>query len=164
MQNKIKGKIIFLGIFLILISKDLLAETSFSLYSEGLSFYKEKKYQEAEAKFKESIKVNQWYALPYYALGRLYIRQNGKVKDAIINLQKAIECDNNLANANFYLGLAQLISEKYIEAIHSFKRAYELDKKYAEALFNIAVIYEHLGNDYMAFFYYREYLKETEKK
>jgi tetratricopeptide (TPR) repeat protein len=99
----------------------------------------------------------------YYALGRLYIRQNGKVKDAIINLQKAIECDNNLANANFYLGLAQLISEKYM-SYSSFKRAYELDKKYAEALFNIAVIYEHLGNDYMAFFFYREYLKETEKK
>ena len=61
----------------------------------------------------------------------------------------------------FKLGLAELLSGKYIESLHSFKEAYDRDKTFIEALYNMGVVYDLLGDDYKAFTYYRLYYRKV---
>lgn len=132
-------------------------------YREGAEFFKQGNIASAELKFRESAKLSPSYSLAHYGLGRVYLVTEGKNDEAIKSLRKSVELDPGLAKGYFYLGLAELIGERYIEAIHSFKDAYDRDRGFVEALYNIAVIYDHLGNSYRAFVYYRQYVNETEK-
>lgn len=132
-------------------------------YREGAELFKSGDTASAELKFKESIKLSPSYSLAHYGLGRVYLVTEGKNDDAIISLRKSVELDPGLARGYFYLGLAELLGGRYVEALHSFKNAHDLDKGLVESLYNMAVIYDHLGNSYRAFFYYRQYINETEK-
>ncbi len=133
-------------------------------YQEGVDLFKNGNAAAAGLKFMESVKLSSSYSLAYYGLGRVYLLDGTRIDDAIINLQKSVELDPGLAKGFFYLGLAEFIGERYVEAIHSFKNAYDLDKRFVESLYNIAVIYDHLGNSYRAFVYYRQYINETEEE
>lgn len=132
-------------------------------YNEGVDLFKQGEFTSAESKFLESLKLSPFYSLAYYGLGRVYLATEGNNDEAITCLRKSVQLDSGLAKGYFYLGLAELLGGKYVEALHSFQSAHDLDKGFAESLYNIAVIYEHLGNNYRAFVYYRKYIDETEK-
>ncbi len=133
------------------------------LYREGADLFKKGDIAAAEQKFVESVKLSPSYSLAHYGLGRVYLASKGKTDDAIKSLRHSVELDSGLAKGYFYLGLAEFIGEKYVESLHSFKAAYERDRGFVEALYNMGVIYDLLGNNYMAFVYYRQYFNETEK-
>jgi len=139
------------------------AGQSVKYYSEGVESFKTGDLKTAGNKFLESLKLSPYSSLPYYGLGRVYLSTEGNNDEAITCLKKSVELDPGLAKGFFYLGLAELLGGRYVEALHSFKSAYDLDRKYVEALYNIAAIYEHLGKSYNAFLYYRRYIDETEK-
>ena len=132
-------------------------------YSEGAELFKKGDFASAQNKFLESLKLSPSSSLAYYGLGRVYLATDGNNDEAITCLRKSVELDAGLARGFFYLGLAELLGGKYVEALHSFKNAHDLDKGLVESLYNIAVIYEHLGKSYNAFVYYRRYVDETEK-
>jgi len=165
MQNSFV-KVLFLLIF-VLQSFSLLygnpAAQSAIFYNEGVEFFKNRDFNSAEKKFLESLKLSPSYTLAYYGLGRVYLAMEGNNDEAITCLRKSVELDAGLAKGFFYLGLAEMIGGKYVEALHSFKSAYDLDRGFVQSLYNIAVIYEHLGKSYNAFVYYRRYVDETEK-
>lgn len=137
-------------------------KNSTAYYNEGLEYAKSGRLDMAEQTFKKTITVNKYYCLGHYGLGRVYMYKPETMDKAIIHLKKAVELDSNYAPAHFYLGIAQLITEKYVDSIHSFNNAFEKDNRFVEALFNIGTVYELLGDDYKAFFYYRKYLYEKE--
>jgi tetratricopeptide (TPR) repeat protein len=139
------------------------AAQSVKYYNEGVESFKTGDLSTAESKFLESLKLSPYYSLAYYGLGRVYLSTEGSNDEAITCLKKSIELDPGLAKGFFYLGLAELLGGRYVESIHSFKSAYDLDRKFVESLYNIATIYEHLGKSYNAFVYYRRYVDETEK-
>lgn len=138
-------------------------KNSTEYYNEGLEYAKSGRLDLAEETFKKTITANKYYCLGHYGLGRVYMYNPKTMDKAIIHLKKAVELDSNYAPALFYLGIAQLITVKYVDAIHSFDNAFEKDNRFVEALYNIGTIYELLGDDYKAFVYYRKYLYEKEK-
>ncbi len=139
------------------------AKNSTDYYNEGMGYVSQGDYGKAEESFKKAIEVNEWYCLGHYGLGRVYMYKKETMGTAIIQLQRCVELDPDFASGWFYLGMAQLFSEKYVDALHSFDNAYKKNRKYIEALYNMATIYEHLGDGYKAFFYYRKYIEAIEE-
>lgn len=133
------------------------AENSTSYYKKGVELYKAGNMSGAEQSFKKAVETNPSYTLGHYGLGRIYIKQRGKIPDAIKHLKQSVSLDPNFSRGWFKLGLAEFLSGKYIDSIHSFREAYDRDKTFIEALYNIGVIYDLLGKDYTAFTYYRLY-------
>jgi len=86
--------------------------------------------------------------------------QKGRIPDAVKHLRRSVNLDPGFSRGWFKLGLAEFFSGKYIDSLHSFKEAYDKDKTFIEALYNMGVIYDLLGNDYLAFTYYRLYYKK----
>jgi TolA-binding protein len=68
-----------------------------------------------------------------------------------------------MPQAHFYLGMACLLSEKYVYALHAFSDAYSRDSSYVESLYNIGVIYDRMGNRAKARLYYNRYNHEKER-
>lgn len=137
-------------------------KNSTGFYNEGLEFARSGRLDLAEQTFKKTIAVNKYYCLGHYGLGRVYMYKPETMDLAIRHLKKAVELDSNYAPAYFYLGIAQLITEKYVDSIHSFNSAFEKDNRFVEALYNMGTVYELLGDEYKSFFYYRKYLYEVE--
>jgi len=78
-------------------------------------------------------------------LGYLYTTQENYVK-AIDTYQKVTELDPQLPDAFFNLGYVYAITEDYDQAKTMYRRVVELSPSYEdEALFNLAVIQEKLG-------------------
>jgi len=136
-------------------------ENSTFYYNKGVEFFKADNMLEAENNFKLAVKVNPSYTLGHYGLGRIYLLQNGKIKDAVKHFKLSVSLDPDFAKGWFNLGLAELISGKYADSIHSFEKAYEKDETFIESLYNIGVVYDLLGEEFMAFSYYRLYHKKV---
>lgn len=152
-----------LFVFLLLLPLRVSAATaspSTDYYREGVELFKKGDYGAAEAKFLEAVRYSPCYSLGYYGLGRVYLHDAERIDDAIKNLQRSVELDANLAKGYFYLGLAEYIGNRSVEALHSFSTAYEKDRRFIESLYNIGVIYDELGNTYRAFTFYRRYMNE----
>ncbi len=139
----------------------LYAENSTFYYNKGVESFKSGNYADAEIDFKDAIQVNPSYTLGHYGLGRIYILQKGKAPDAIKHLKLSVSLDPGFVKGWFQLGLAELISGKYLESLQSFKQAYEKDKTLIEALYNMGVVYDLLGDNYTAFTYYRLYYRRV---
>lgn len=137
-------------------------KNSTEYYNEGLEYAKSGRLEQAEQIFKKTIEVNRYYCLGHYGLGRVYMYRPDTMDRAIVHLKKAVELDSDYAPAYFYLGLAQLVTGRYVDSIHSFNSAFEKDNRFVESLYNIGTVYELLGDDYKAFHYYRKYLYEKE--
>jgi tetratricopeptide (TPR) repeat protein len=136
-----------------------LAENSTDYYSSGVEFFRSGNFTEAEKSFKKSLEINPYYTLGHYGLGRVYMLRKDKIGDSIKHLKTAVKLDPGFASGWFKLGLAELVSGKYIDSLHSFSEAYGRDRSMIEALYNIGVIYDLLGDEYKAFSYYRLYYK-----
>lgn len=152
---------VFFIIIFIIARCSLYAENSTFYYNKGVESFKSGNYTEAEVNFKEAVKVNPSYTLGHYGLGRIYILKKGKAPDAIKHLKLSVSLDPGFVKGWFKLGLAELISGKYLESLQSFKQAYERDKTFIEALYNMGVVYDLLGDDYTAFTYYRLYYRKA---
>jgi len=150
-------------IFLILIfyQTGIYAENSTFYYNKGVELFKSGNFTEAEINFKEALKINPSYTLGHYGLGRIYILQKGKAPNAIKHLKISVSLDPGFVRGWFKLGLAELISGKYLESLQSFKQAYERDKNFIESLYNMGVVYDLLGDNYTAFTYYRLYYRRV---
>ena len=59
--------------------------------------------------------------------------------------------------------MAYFLSKKYMKALQSFKNSYKYDDSLIEALYNIAMIYDVIGNSYKAGIYYKRYRQEKTK-
>lgn len=150
--------ILFLLLF---IQTELFAENSTFYYLKGVECYRAGDYSEAEQNFKRATEINPSYALGHYGLGRVYILRKGGAPDAIRHLKLSVSLDPGFVRGWFKLGIAELISGKLIESLHSFREAYNRDKTFIEALYNMGVVYDLLGDEYKAFTYYRHYYKKT---
>lgn len=137
------------------------AENSSVYYSKGVEFFKAGNLSDAEKSFKLAVEVNPSYTLAHYGLGRVYIMQNGRASDAVKHLKLSVSLDPNFVKGWFKLGLAELVSGKYIESLHSFQEAYQRDKTFIEALYNMGVVYDLLGDNFTAFTYYRLYYRKV---
>jgi len=138
-------------------------KNSTELYKEGLALAEQGKLDLAELSFKKTVEANPWYCLGHYGLGRVYMYKPETLDRSILHLKRCVNLDPEYAPGYFYLGMAQMHAEKYTDAIHSFSSAFEKDNSFVEALYNIGVIYDLLGDEYKSFYYYRRYFTEQER-
>lgn len=157
-------ELVLLFIFLLFYSAKSLGTTnSTQLYREGAKLAISGNLDGAIIKFKESVARNPYYSLAHYGLGKAYLYKEGKIKDAIRHLEKAVELDKKHAKAFFYLGIAYMLNKKMVKAIHAFAEAFRCDATYIEAIYNIASAYEMMGYESKAYLYFEMYLAKKER-
>ena len=93
-----------------------------SYFNIGLANYYLKQYREAEAAYRQSIKLDPYTAADaYYALGLTY-RDSGQFDDEIAAYKNAIRLRSDYAGAYDRLGQRYLQMKRYAEAIEAFKQ------------------------------------------
>ena len=106
----------------------------------GVVRFQQQKYPEAEKALREAIRVAPNDAFSHSVLGIVLVQQE-KYDDSIQILSRAVALDPNDAKTRNYLGISS--SRKGLqEAVEQeCRKAIELDEGYADAHFNLAVIY-----------------------
>jgi len=138
-------------------------ENSVSVYNEGRALAQKGDIDAAIPFFEKAVRLSPNYALAHYALGRAYLYKESKMKDAVRELSYSVRCDRRLAKGYFYLGIAYLFSKKYDRAIHSFNDAYSTDRTYYPSLYNIASIYDKIGQTQKARQFFMRYFEEMHR-
>ncbi|HYU64931.1 MAG TPA: tetratricopeptide repeat protein [Candidatus Paceibacterota bacterium] len=99
----------------------------------------------AEKYFKQAINISNNYGLAIYNLGAVYDRQ-GKVNDAISQLERIIPYNANQPNLLFELGLLYYRAGRKDDALTALERAVELSSNFANARWYLGLIYEERGD------------------
>ncbi len=162
-RNESAIVVLLLLISILHISPAVAIGNSTHLYREGAKLALSGNIDGAISKFKESIARNPYYSMGHYGLGKAYLHQPGKIKDAIRHLERAVRLDSKNAKAFFYLGIAYLFDKKMIKAVHAFDDAYRRDATLIEAIYNIAAAYDMMGYDSKAFLYFEQFLQKKER-
>ena len=98
----------------------------------GLQLYRERRYDEAEAAFKESLQLAPKFALAANNLGFVLYRR-GKFADAASWFEKAVDIDASRSLAWLNLGDARLQAGDDAKAMAAYKTFLELAPKHARA-------------------------------
>ncbi len=132
------------------ILKDLTYQNQFRIqYNLGLIFAKEKKYDQAEKLFSQSLKENTHYCPAHNEIGKIFFDQ-GKFLEALEAFQKATQgtCYNNPA-PQYSQALCLIKLKKYREAklkLEFFIQSFPNSHKFQEAKEKLQVLndYQHL--------------------
>lgn len=98
-------------------------------------------YAKAEANYKKATEISSNFGLAIYNLGVVYERE-GKVREAISQLEKIIPFNSNQANLLFELGLLYYRNGEKDKSFSAFQQAVVLVPDYANAHWYLALIYE----------------------
>jgi len=128
------------------------------LFSEGLEFFKKRKYDKAACIFNEILTINPKNVNSLIILSQIYKIKNNNSEYEIL-LKKIIKLDEN--NYQSLNNLALLYKENnFIEkAEFYFKKTIEKNSNYSKAVFNLALLYEEKGNLKDALDLYKKALK-----
>lgn len=106
----------------------------------GVVRFRAGKLKLAEEAFRKAIAVSPEDAFSHCTLGIVLYSMN-KYDDAVNSLTKALALNNRNATAHNYLGITA-IQKGWAEAgLKELETAVQIDPKYADALFNLAVAY-----------------------
>lgn len=95
----------------------------------------------AEKNFKRATEINRNFGVALYNLGTVYERQ-GKIKEAIVQLEKIMPFNANNAGLAFELGLLYYRDNKKDFSLQQMQRAVTIAPNYSNALWYLALIYE----------------------
>ena len=103
----------------------------------------------------------------YFAMGDV-MKSKGKYREALTWLIKAVEADNNYADAWVELGLTKFKMGDNIGAIVAWSKAHEVAPDYPLPLYNLARIHDRLrkydvSHEQKAIHFYKEYLAAAGK-
>ena len=99
----------------------------------------------AEEAFKRAIATSETYGLAIYNLGAVYDRQ-GRVKEAITQLEKIAPYNTNEPTLMFELGLLYVRASRKDDAIAAMRRAVLLAPQYSNARWYLALLLEEKGD------------------
>ncbi|MCX7874794.1 MAG: tetratricopeptide repeat protein [Melioribacteraceae bacterium] len=127
-------------IFLIFISSLVLAQSQRSLNNDGVDLYKEKKYSDAEVKFKKSLEKNNKSFHSNFNLGDAYYKQ-GRYDEAIQSFQNSIPLtENEKEKAAVYhnIGNALIKKNEFKDGINAYKQALKLNPNDLDTKYNLS--------------------------
>jgi tetratricopeptide (TPR) repeat protein len=121
------------------------------------AYYKLQMLDSAAYLYKKALNQNKWHPNTHNFYGELCFRQQ-KFEEAEKIFKDGI--DKQASNAELWLnyGAALASQKKYDPAILAFRKAYEIDPKYNQALIFLAGCYKSLGNIALTTQYERLYL------
>lgn len=97
--------------------------------------------QKAEENYKKATEISNNFGLAIYNLGVVYDRQ-GKLNEAIKQLEKIVPFNNNQPNLAFELGLLYYRNNQKNKAFDQLQRAVLLSPNFSNARWYLALIYE----------------------
>ncbi len=122
------------------------ASKSDSLYQMGMQLSEQDSLAAAVGQFQAVIKLNKKHAPAFVGLGHVYLKR-GNLKDAEKAFRKALRKQKDYPPALNGLGLVFRNSDKTLDwAIGYFRSAYQADRSYVEAYYNLAQTYREIGN------------------
>ena len=95
----------------------------------------------AEREFKRAIELNAGDADAHFGYGITYLTPQGRLDDAVREMQKARDLDPLSPVQANYLGLAYQFVGRRADAIAQYKRALDLDPNFVEARLHLANAY-----------------------
>ncbi|CAN5816742.1 hypothetical protein BH20ACI3_BH20ACI3_10040 [soil metagenome] len=101
--------------------------------------------QEAASVLEEAVRLSPQSALVYSTLGQAY-RLLGKFQEALGALQEALRISPKDPVTYNYLGMTYESSQRNQDALASYKQAIDFKSNYAEAHYNLALLYFTLGD------------------
>ncbi len=112
----------------------------FILSNLGVVRFKLNKYKGSEEAFKKAIAIDSNDTFSRTTLGIVYYQQ-GKYDDAVDQLTKALAINPKLPQAHNYLGITASMKGWHEATEKELLTAIALDPNYADANFNLAVVY-----------------------
>lgn len=122
---------------------DTLAEAHTSL--AGILCDYEWDWQAAEKEFKRAIDLNPKYATAHHWYGIMWLVSQGRLEEALTELNRAREADPLSLIIAVDTGVALYLARRYDEAVEECKKALELDPRYWRAHVTLAWAYERKG-------------------
>ncbi|MCF6148503.1 MAG: tetratricopeptide repeat protein [Candidatus Kuenenia sp.] len=122
-----------------------------SLNKKGLSFFNQKKYDDAIVEFKKALEVNPNHYEARYDLGMAYYAK-GMIDESLAELKRAIELNPKEPKAHYNIAFAYMAKQMVPEAIQEYKTAIDLFStkkdllKEAEAHLYLSVAYSLMEN------------------
>lgn len=112
----------------------------------------------AKALYEEAIKLSPGYAVAYNNLGYVMI-ETGNLTAAKAIYEKAIALSPNSFEPYIGLGNCYLEAKDYRMALLMYDRSLAINPYNAEAHYNIALIYERVGNPNETRYHYQEFVR-----
>ncbi len=114
-------------------------------FRKGLNFLSQDSLERAEKSFKDAGVSQPNFALNYYYLAEVHVRQ-GKFQSAVAAYSRAIEIDPEFYSACYGLALVLGDAGKHKDAIILLERAVMLNPEYVEAYQELARLYIGIGD------------------
>ena len=128
-------------VFLSISSLAVFSQSANRLTKEGNQLYNEKKYNDAEVKYRKSIAVEKDNKAAQYNLGNAFYQEKNfesATKQYEQVLQRKDLSQEQKANAFHNMGNSLLQEKKYEESIKAFKESLKLDPKDNDTRYNLA--------------------------
>jgi tetratricopeptide (TPR) repeat protein len=106
----------------------------------GAAYFRAKQYEAAARLLLEAARVPEIATTAYYYLGSI-ARQNGRLDEAIRELEHALKNNPDYADALAELGQCYLMKREYEPAGKLLRRALEIDRDHYTANFNLLTLY-----------------------
>ena len=117
-----------------------------NIYHVAIDLLMQNQLDESENRFRAALDINPKHAPSYVGLGHIYLKRN-ELGLAEESFREALRKWKNYAPALNGLGLVFRNSEKTLDwAIKYFRSAYQADRSYVEAYYNLAQTYREIGN------------------
>jgi Tfp pilus assembly protein PilF len=133
-----------------------------ALNNLGVLLKEQGKLKEAEPYFEQFVKVEESEGrrndAAYYSLGALYLAE-GRLKDAKLLLQKALDTDPSIPHYNNAMGDVYLAEKHPDLALEAYRKAVQKDEKYAPAYSGMGDAYKVQGERDKAADAYRKALE-----
>ena len=110
------------------------------LYHDGISALNMARYEVAEARFREALKLFPESATLHNKLGQTLVEQERHL-EAVLAYRRAIALNPKLADAHYNLGEAYQAIERYDEAEQAYLSALDIDGTYALAHIGLGELY-----------------------
>jgi tetratricopeptide (TPR) repeat protein len=112
----------------------------------GRAYSSLRKYPDALAALESALSLNPSSAQAYTLIGRLWYDQGDRLK-AQENFQKAYRYAPDSHELRNNMALISMADKKYDEALVHLNKAIEAQPKFAEAHYNLSVLYAKMGRD-----------------
>ncbi len=128
------------------------------LCEEGKSLLKEKKVDEAQARFEQALKENERHVSAHETLAAIYFARKDYPK-AAASFQKAALYDPRRVDPLINLGAVQNRMGDYQAAVKTLRQAVSRDRKNATAYYNLGIAQKGLNQPHLAVSAYKEAIK-----
>ena len=117
-----------------------------SSYTTGMAYLETREHENAERWFRAALAINPKHAPSYVGSGHVHLKM-GNLKEAEKAFRQALRKRKNYAPALNGLGLVFRDTDKMLDwAIKYFRSAYQADRGYVEAYYNLAQTYGEIGD------------------